>query len=115
MKVIVAGSRSISDIGQVEQAIAESGFEITEAVSGTARGVDQLGEQWAEARGIPVKRFPANWTRDGKGAGFIRNWEMGLYADAAVLAWDGKSRGTHYMMNCMKRLGKPCYVKVVES
>lgn len=64
---IVAGSRSILDClsrdGQrriVAEAIDRSGFSVAEVVSGTARGVDQLGEDWADEHGIPVKRFPAD-------------------------------------------------------
>jgi hypothetical protein len=114
VKVIIAGSRSISDIRHVEQAIAESGYEITEVVSGKARGVDTLGEQWAEAHGVPVKQFPADWNKHGKRAGFIRNEEMGRYADAAVICWDGSSNGSRHMRDWMLTLWKPVYVKVVQ-
>ena len=44
MKVIVTGSRIINDPAVVERAIDESGFTITELVSGGARGVDRLAE-----------------------------------------------------------------------
>ena len=45
MKVIIAGSRNISDYKLVVDTIQSSGYEITEVVSGTAVGPDQLGEQ----------------------------------------------------------------------
>lgn len=47
MKVIVAGSRTITNYERVKQVIAEFPFLITEIVSGGARGVDQMGERWA--------------------------------------------------------------------
>jgi len=50
MRVIVAGSRGIDDPNVVATAIAASGFHVTEVVSGTAHGVDQLGEAWALCR-----------------------------------------------------------------
>ena len=50
MRVIVAGSRGITDPNVVATAIAASGFQVTELVSGTARGADQLGEAWALCR-----------------------------------------------------------------
>lgn len=53
MKVIVAGSRWIDNYDVVKQAIEESGFEITEVVSGVARGADTLGENWADANDVP--------------------------------------------------------------
>ena len=61
LKTIVAGSRSVSDYSSVSAAIKESNFQISEIVSGTAKGVDSLGERWAEENNIPIKRFPAPW------------------------------------------------------
>ncbi|HXG66007.1 MAG TPA: SLOG family protein [Blastocatellia bacterium] len=76
MKVIIAGSRDITDYEVVKRAIEESGFEITEVVSGTAAGVDQLGEWWAELRAVPIARFPADWMNYGMRADAIRNAQM---------------------------------------
>lgn len=98
MKTIIAGSRSITDYETVKQAVISSRFEITEVVSGTARGVDALGERWAIENGIPLKRFPANWSAHGKAAGPMRNQVMADYADALVLVWDGRSRGSADML-----------------
>ena len=43
---------------------------------GDARGADRLGGEWAKDRGKKVKAFPANWSKHGKAAGFIRNEQM---------------------------------------
>ena len=59
MKVIIAGTRVVKDYSLVVQAVERSGYTITEVVSGCATGVDQLGEQWARANGIPIKEMPA--------------------------------------------------------
>ncbi len=108
-KLIIAGSRSIVDLEHVRLAYDDCPFEATEIVSGAARGVDQLGEQLAEIYGIPIKRFPADWSK-GRWAGFERNAKMGLYADALLAVWDGKSNGTRNMIQYMKKQGKPTYV-----
>lgn len=112
MKVIIAGSRDITCYHQVIFAFMESGFyeNCTEIVSGCARGVDSLGEQIASSRGIPVKKFPADWERYGKRAGPLRNIEMGDYADALVAVRLNGSKGTSHMIKYMKSLGKPVYV-----
>ncbi len=107
MKVIIAGSRHINDIEFILNAIDESGWEITEVVCGMASGVDRIGKAWAEEMNIPVKPFPADWNRYGKSAGPIRNGEMADYADAAIVIWDGKSRGSKNMIEQMGRRGKP--------
>lgn len=108
MKVVIAGSRHCDDYSQVLAAISDSGFIITEVVSGgngrmdeeteKVTGVDLMGDNWAIARDITVKRFPADWYNLGRSAGPIRNEEMAKYADALIAVWDGKSRGTQNMI-----------------
>lgn len=107
MRVVIAGSRSITDYAALQHAIAQTDFSIGEVVSGCARGVDSLGEQWADLNGIPVKQFPADWGRFGRAAGHYRNSDMADYADAAIILWDGESRGTLDMIDKMRRLRKP--------
>ena len=120
MKVIIAGSRTINDPKLIHRAVCNAfgskGIEITELISGTANGVDKLGERWALKNNIPVKRFPAKWQVDGKldkQAGFKRNFQMAQYADALILVWDGQSHGSANMLSNMERLGKPIHQEVV--
>lgn len=110
MKYIIAGGRDFDNIYIMAQALDPFEKDITEVVSGTARGADSIGEQWARGRDIPVKRFEPNWEQYGKSAGFIRNSEMGAYADAAICFWNGKSAGTKHMIQTMKFQHKPYYV-----
>jgi hypothetical protein len=103
MKTIIAGSRfeekpKIIEARYAELLDAVTDFElfgtVTQVVSGTARGVDRLGERWAREHGIRVTRFQPDWLNHGKSAGFRRNQEMADYADALIALWDGQSRGT---------------------
>ena len=110
MKTIIAGSRTINSPEIVAEAIIESGFDITEVVSGTARGVDSVGEQIARDFGIPVSRFPADWYVFGKIAGVMRNKEMAKYADAAIVVWDGSSKGSANMIAEAKKAGLKVFV-----
>lgn len=98
MKVIVAGGRDFTNYALVEEAIKISGFEISQIVSGKAKGVDTLGEVWALANNIPVEAFPADWSQHGRAAGPIRNKQMAEYADALIAIWDGESKGTANMI-----------------
>jgi hypothetical protein len=109
MRVIVAGSRGVTSLEVVAAAMAESGLTVTEVVSGTARGADQLGEHWAHERGVPVARFPADW-RLGRGAGMFRNERMAAYAEALVAVWDGQSRGTADMIRRARAHGLRVHV-----
>lgn len=97
MKVVVAGSRDIDDRERVFSAIEDSGFEPDEIVYGGASGVDKLAKQWAVENGVSTSLFEPNWDAHGKAAGPKRNERMAEYADAAVLVWDGESRGTRSM------------------
>lgn len=115
MKTIVAGSRSITDISIVRTAIENCGWSITEIVSGGANGVDKIGELLAKEKSIPLKIFPADWDLHGKKAGHFRNSQMAYYADALVLVWNGKSRGSADMLHQAKQRGLRVYVQLEDS
>lgn len=115
MKIIIAGSRGIDSLSVLKDAIFQSDFLISEVVSGCARGVDALGELWADEHGIPVRQFPANWGRFGRAAGMYRNSEMASYCDGAIILWDGESRGTLDMIDKMRCCGKPREVWVQDE
>lgn len=112
-RVIIAGGRNITDIGEVVKAINDSGFVISEVVCGGARGADALGKQWADSHGIPVTMMPAAWDVEGKAAGYKRNVRMGNYAQKAIVVWDGQSKGSGHMVNIMQELQKPCFQRIV--
>lgn len=98
MRVIIAGSRTVTDPQALLDALQEVGWEISQVVCGMARGADQLGYDWAKANNIPIAEFPADWKRYGKSAGYKRNVEMARNADALLALWDGESRGTEHMI-----------------
>ena len=115
MKTIIAGGRDITDFSQVVQAVSQSGFTITEVVSGRQRGVDTLGEQYADLKKLPIAPFPADWTAHGKAAGPIRNAQMARYADALIAIWDGESKGTKNMINQAKKEGLMVFVYMIDT
>lgn len=120
MKTIVAGGRDITDYEFVA-GVLDKHPEITEVVCGmalswlwkdhpTTGGVDRLGHRWATANKIPIKPYPADWSRYGSAAGHIRNGDMAEYGDQLIAVWDGKSKGTGNMIATMRKLGKPVFV-----
>ena len=129
MKVVIAGSRELLPVPENEteneadarrlreyqlvvEAIEESDFEITEVVSGGARGVDRYGEIWAEENNIPIKQMKPDWDK-GRGAGFARNSDLVAYGDALVAVHNGSSRGTMDTVKKMKKKGGPVHIKTV--
>jgi hypothetical protein len=115
MNCIIAGPRYIKNYQHVLDAVKASGFTIGTVVSGRAKGVDSLGERWAEEHGVTVKPFPADWDKYKRAAGIVRNREMAKYADALVAVWDGKSRGTGDMIKHAREKGLLVYVHRVEQ
>jgi hypothetical protein len=110
MRTIIAGTRSLTDYKLVEGAVEASGFEVTTVISGAAKGIDRLGERWAEKRSVPVERFPADWDAYGKPAGHIRNREMVEVAEALVAVWDGVSTGTEDCIAQARQRGLKVFV-----
>ena len=97
-RVIIAGSRNFDNYKLIVETCNNILPSYVEVVSGTARGADKLGEKYAEEKGYPIKKFPADWTL-GKSAGYLRNKEMAKYATEAIVFWDGKSKGTKHMID----------------
>lgn len=129
-KVIIAGSRTLNTYDLVKYAIKESGFKFDEIVSGTADGIDCVGELFAVNNKIPLKRFPADWNnlekqpcviktnKYGKKynalAGHNRNKEMAEYATHLILIHNNSS-GSLNMLKQAKEKGLIIYEKVVNG
>jgi hypothetical protein len=111
MKVIIAGGRDFSDYNYLKASIVPifPNLEI-EVVSGCAKGADTLGEKFAEEMNLKLHKFPANWSKFGKSAGFKRNEEMAKNADCLIAFWDGKSKGTEHMIKCATKLGLKVHI-----
>ena len=115
MRVIVAGSRHCKDYNLVERAIAESGFHVTEIVSGGAPGIDSCGQSWAKDHQVTCVIFPAEWGEFGLKAGPIRNSQMSSYGEALVLIWDGFSPGSADMKKKVQARNLPIYEKIIPA
>ena len=100
MKVAVVGSRGlkINDLGKY---IPD---EVTEIISGGAKGVDTSAKEYALSHGIKLTEFLPEYERYGRSAPLKRNIQIIETADVVLAFWDGSSRGTKYVIdNCSKR------------
>lgn len=103
-KVIIAGGRDFSNYELLQEKcdhllrnkLLTHNVEI---VSGCARGADALGIKYAEELKLNVLKFPADWEKFGKRAGYLRNEQMAEVADVLIAFWDGKSKGTKHMID----------------
>lgn len=117
MRVIIAGSRNIHNYDDVIKGIflalwywKKTYEDVSEVVSGNARGVDLLGVKWAIRNNIKYTLYPAHWNRYGKRAGYVRNTKMAENAEALIAIWDGESKGTKHMIDIAKRKGLKVFV-----
>ena len=100
MKVAVIGSRGLQ-VEHLENYLPEG---VTEIVSGGSRGIDTCAKNYALAHDLKLTEFLPEYSRYGRGAPLRRNITIIEYADLVLAFWDGKSRGTKFVIdNCKKR------------
>ena len=96
MKLLIVGSRSIDDFDLSAYVLPE----VDTIISGGARGVDSLAEQYADSRRISKDVIRPNYL-------------MVDMADAVLVIWDGRSKGTQYILDYAKKNNKPLIVVCV--
>ena len=112
--VIVCGGRDFADRSLLYRKLGLEHLRepIGLLVAGAARGADSLAVRWARHYRIPVKEYPADWTRHGRAAGMVRNELMLIETrenQADVIAFPG-GRGTAHMQQAARKAGR----KIIE-
>lgn len=115
-RVLVCGSRNW-DRPWLVYAVLD-GLEMNHGplciIEGEARGADLMGRAWAEDRSRPFEPFPADWERNGRAAGPIRNRKMLAEGkpDLVVAFSDDlpNSKGTRDMVTIARAAGVPTVV-----
>ena len=110
MKIAVIGSRNlmVNDLGKYLP------NDVTEIVSGGARGIDTCAREYANAKGLKLTEFLPDYKMYGRGAPLKRNLQIIDYADCVLAFWDGKSRGTKFVIEHCKAQGKPIRIFLKE-
>lgn len=110
MKVAVIGSRglSVTDLGRYLPK------NTTEIVSGGAKGVDTSAREYALSHGIKLTDFLPEYTRFGRSAPLKRNITIIEYSDIVLAFWDGKSRGTKFVIDNCRKLGVEVRVYIID-
>ncbi|HAL62854.1 MAG TPA: hypothetical protein DCO93_00250 [Clostridiales bacterium] len=108
MKLLIAGSRSITDI-DISPYIPE---ETDCIITGGAKGIDRLAEIYADKMKISKIIMRPQYKLLKRGAPLKRNEEMVEMCDMALVFWDGISKGTKHTIDYAKKIGKP--IDVIE-
>lgn len=103
-RVLVCGGRDFADYALVKSALSKLPAG-TSFCHGGARGADALAQRFSTESCLPVRCFPAEWDKHGKGAGPIRNQRMlDEFKPNVVVAFPG-GPGTSDMVSRAKRAG----------
>jgi len=102
MKLLIAGSRSISDFNLSEHIPSETDL----IISGGADGIDTLAEKYADGHKISKLILHPRYKQYGKCAPLKRNEVMVDIADCILIIWDKKSKGTKYTLDYAKSKNK---------
>ena len=103
MKVAVIGSRGLT-VRNLGDYLPK---ETTEIISGGAKGVDTSAHDYAKANGIKLTEFLPDYKKyPGRVAPLKRNILIIEAADLVLAFWDGKSRGTKFIIDNCRKIGK---------
>ena len=124
MKVLVTGSRDWDDsflVDVVLWGLFTRHAALFTVAHGAARGADTMAHNWVDLYGSRLgaseARYPADWEKDGKAAGPIRNQRMlDEFKPDLVVAFKNdmdpelKRGGTEHMVRIAKKAGVPVVV-----
>lgn len=102
MKIAVIGSRNLT-VDNLENYLPEN---VTEIVSGGAKGIDKCARSYAAENNIKLTEFLPEYEKYGRRAPLVRNLQIIDYADRVIAFWDGESHGTKFVIENCKRLNK---------
>ena len=111
MKLLIAGSRSIMEFDLTAYVSPDTEL----IISGGAKGVDSLAEQYADEHRISKLILHPRYDLYGKAAPLKRNEAMVELADYVLVLWNGTSRGTKHTMEYARAMGKPITVVRCEN
>lgn len=109
MRVLICGGREYRDRVQAFEYLdlLHAKHHFTEVIAGAAPGADSIAIEWAVARGVVYREFPANWDKHGIRAGRVRNIQMLNEArPEMVVAFPG-GPGTRHMITSSWSHGVP--------
>ena len=109
MRIAVVGSRNL----EIENIGEYLSGDCDEIVSGGAKGVDSSAAEYARKNGIKLTEFLPDYAKYGRGAPIVRNRQIVDYSDRVIAFWDGKSRGTEWVIKYCEKAGVPCEVIII--
>lgn len=108
MKIAVIGSRTLT-VRDLEKYIPK---DTTEIISGGVNGINRCAKEFAVKNNIRYTEFLPEYKIYGRYAPLKRNLEIIDNADFVLAFWDGKSRGTKFVIDNCRKINKPIRVLI---
>lgn len=109
MKIGIIGSRTLNV--NIEKYVPKN---TTRIVSGGAKGIDSLAEDYAKKHDIPLSIFRPEYNKYGRFAPLIRNKLIVAESDLIIAIWDGTSKGTKFTIDFAKKYGIPVNIYIIK-
>lgn len=109
MKVAIVGSRSV-DEKYYELLCSKVPKGTSRVISGGAKGADALAKMYAEENQLDYIEILPDYAKYGRAATIRRNEQIVSMADYVLVLWDGKSRGSSFVMKYCIETNKPLKV-----
>ena len=111
MKVLVCGGRDYDEWPKLKEKLDElhETFKFTEVIHGAAQGADRLAGVWSRWNNIKESPYPADWKKDGKRAGYVRNARMLKEGKPELIIAFKGGKGTQMMIKLAEDSGVEVY------
>lgn len=111
MKISIIGSRGLC----VRDFAPYLPPDVTEIISGGARGIDTCAREYALSHGIKLTEIRPDYARYRRVAPLVRNRRIVDMADAVIAFWDGQSPGTAHVIDYCRKQKKKVTIHHIES
>lgn len=118
MRLLVCGGRDYADRAELFETLfaIHARKAVTLIIEGGAAGADTLAVEWANANGIEVKTYRAEWERLGRAAGPIRNQRMlddGMPDEVVAFRGGRGTAGMIRLARTAKRTGRLAIKQII--
>lgn len=108
MRIAIVGSRNLTVSMETLEKVLP--WYTDEILSGGAKGIDSCAKQYAKEKNMKYVEYLPDYEKYGKSAPLYRNLLLIIDSPMVYAFWDGKSKGTKYVISHCKKMGIPCKV-----
>ena len=113
MRTIIDGSEKIKNQKAIEDAIEESGFDVSEIVTAGRPGASALGAYWGKMHNCEISQFPPKG--DDLKAQQQVNKRMAKYADAVIIVTNAPDDLDQNLIEHAEKRDMPVHVHEIEA